>query len=144
MPIKQTTLDDLVVQIRRLIGTVNSILERYSHSEENSDALYDRFLVFDRRNKKVLDELAERIERIERLELLERTGHMDGAKEIRSEIKQELTSLQWQLSRRIKNLNYLKEQAAGYGAGRVDLSLINEISDEQDAIQELQAKIESE
>lgn len=127
--------------VRRQISMSRDVLERYAHEAENATALYERFIVFDRRIKKVLDELAERIERIERLELLDRTGHLVEAKEIRSEIKQELSSLQWQLNRRIKNLNYLKEQAAGYGAGRVDLSLINEIADEQEAIQELQSKL---
>lgn len=143
MPAKQTTIDDLVRQVSRLIGTVNSVLERYAHEAENSNALYERFITFDRRIKKVLDEISERIERIERLELLDATGHRAEAREIRSEIKQELGSLEWQLNRRVKNLNYLKEQAAGYGAGRVDLSLINEIADETEAIQELQLQLKS-
>ena len=138
---KQSTLDDLVRQISRLIGTVNSVLERYALLGENSTALYERFITFDRRIKNVLDELAARLERIERLELLDLTGHQTGAREIRSEIKHELGSLEWQLNRRIKNLNYLKEQAAGYGAGRVDLELINQISDEAEAVQSLQMEI---
>ena len=127
--------------IRRQISLSRDVLERYAHEAESSKALYERFLVFDKRIKKVLDELAARIERIERLELLDRTGHLAEAREIRSEIKHELGSLEWQLSRRIKNLNYLQEQAASYGAGRVDLELINQISDEAEAIQELQFQI---
>ena len=127
--------------IRRQIALSRDVLQRYAESAENANALYERFIAFDRRIKKVLDELAERIERIERLGLLDLTGHRAEAREIRSEIKQELNSLEWQLARRIKNLNYLKEQAAGYGAGRVDLDLINQIADEAEAIQELQFKL---
>lgn len=119
------------------------VLERYAHEAENSKVLYERFLVFEKRNKKVNDEILERIERIERLELLDRTGHPAEAREIRSEIKQELSSLEWQLNRRVKNLNYLNEMAAGYGAGRVDLDLINQIADEQEAIQELETSIKA-
>ena len=127
--------------IRRQISLSRDILERYALVSENSTALFERFIAFDRRIKNVLDELVERVERIERLELLDKTGHQAEAREIRSEIKQELGSLEWQLNRRIKNLNYLKEQAAGYGAGRVDLDLINQIADETEEIQELQNQI---
>lgn len=140
-PTAQVSADELAI-IRRQIAVSRDVLERYAHEAENSQALYERFLVFDRRIKKVLDELSERIERIERLLLLDKTGHEAPAGEIRSEIRQELTSLQWQLNRRIKNLNYLKEQAAGYGAGRVDLDLINQIADETEEIQRLQSELE--
>lgn len=139
-PTIEITADEWAL-IRRQVAMSRDVLERYAAIAEISNALYERFITFDRRTKKVLDELAERMERIERLELLDLTGHQAEAREIRSEIKQELGSLQWQLTRRIKNLNYLKEQAAGYGAGRVDLSLINEIADETEAIQELQSQI---
>jgi hypothetical protein len=127
--------------IRRQNSLLRDIMERYAHDSENSRALYERFITFDRRIKKVLDELAERMERIERLELLDKTGHLAEAREIRSEIKQELGSLEWQLARRLKNLQYLQEQAATYGAGRVDLDLINQISDETEAVQLLQLKL---
>ena len=50
--------------IRRQISMSRDVLERYAHEAENSKALYERFITFARRIKKVLDELAERIERI--------------------------------------------------------------------------------
>jgi hypothetical protein len=138
----QLSPDD-AAELRKLYSAFRSLLERSSQDGENTKALYERFVSFDRRVKKVLDELSERIERIERLLLLERTGNSQAAeaREIRSEIKQELTSLQWQMSRRIKNLNILQEQAVNYG-NRVPLDLINAITDEQDEIQELQVKID--
>ena len=137
----QLSPDDAAEQ-RKLYAAFRSLLERSSQDNENTKALYERFVSFDRRIKKVLDELSERQERIERLIILERTGNNQTAeaREIRSEIKQELTSLQWQLSRRVKNLNYLQEQAANYGS-RVPLDLINEIADEQEAVQLLQSKL---
>lgn len=39
MPIKQTTLDDILRQVQRLIGTTNAIMERYSRAMEELDSL---------------------------------------------------------------------------------------------------------
>lgn len=137
----EITLDELSLW-RRHIAISTEVMERYAEEAENGRALYQRFQAFDRRLKKTLDEIADRIERIERLFLLEKTGfgQQSEAREIRSEINQELVSLRWQLSKHIKNLNYLQEQAAGYG-GRVPLDIINQVLDEQEIIQDLQSKI---
>lgn len=140
-PTVEITPDELSLW-RRQVALGTEIMERYAEEAENGRALYQRFQAFDRRQKKTLDEIAERIERIERLLLLEKTGfgQQAEAREIRSEIGQELTSLQWQVSKHIKNLNYLEEQAAGYGS-RIPLDIINQISDEQEIIQDLQLRI---
>ena len=131
---------DEITLIRRHLAMSVGILERYAHEAENSQAVYQRLLAFEKRVKETLDEVLQELERINRLLILDETGRGGSgeAGEIRSEIKQELSSAVWQLHRRLKNLQYLENQAAGYGAANVPLYLINEITDEQEAIQALQ------
>lgn len=122
-----------------------SILERYAHEAENSKAVFERLMAFEKRVKETFDEILQELERINRLLILETTGLNKGeAREIRSEIKQELSSTAWQLDKRIKNLEYLQNQAAGYGALNVPLYLVNEIAEEQEAIQRLEAQLRKE
>lgn len=137
---------DELALIRRHIALSRDILERYAHEAENSRAVHERLLAFERRTKEALDEILDEIERINRLLILEATGHgrdpAGEAGEIRSEIRQE-QSIQWKLSRHIRNLQYLQEQAAGYGS-RAPLDLVNQITDEQEEIQRLQHELKKE
>ena len=128
--------------IRRHVALSVEVLQRFATEGENAKAAYDLLVAHNRLVKRDLDEIFEEIERINRLLILEETGRGQGAeaREIRSEIRQELSSLEWQLTRHIRNLQYLQEQAAGYGS-RVPLDLVNEITDEEEKIQELQTRI---
>ncbi|MEW5956958.1 MAG: hypothetical protein AB1801_04485 [Chloroflexota bacterium] len=51
-------------------------------------------------------------------------------------------ALRRQLSQRIRNLNYLKEQAATYGVGELPLHLRNQIELERQAIEELETQLQ--
>jgi hypothetical protein len=128
--------------IRRYFGIARDVVERYARDSEDSRATAEVFRAFEVRFKKRLDEALEHIERIERLLTVERPGEFGAAeaREIKSEIRQELSSLQWQLQRRISNINYLEEQAASYGS-MPPLWLVNQIADEQVQIQRLQDRL---
>lgn len=144
-------IQDLAALVKRGNGLNLDIVKRYAEERENSRAIYQlfgdfekRFAVFEKRQRDLLEELSDRLERLERLQLLEQTGHGRGseAREIKSEIKQESQSLEWQLTRRMNNLLYLQEQATSYGAGQAPLEIINAITDEQIEVEKLQRKLQ--
>lgn len=128
--------------IQRYFNITRDISERYARDSEDGRATAEVFRAFEVRIKKRIDECLDKIERIERLLTLEKLGSSQSAeaREIRSEINQELTSLEWQLSRQVSNLNYLQEQAASYGS-MLPLWLINQIEDVRQIIETLQGKI---
>lgn len=134
---------DELTLIRRHIGISLDVLEKFTREVEDKKSFYDLFQAFLAIYRKDREETQERLERIERLELLDRTGNSQSgeAREIKSEIRQEIESLEWQLSRHISNLGILELQAAGYGSLAVPLNILNEIAAEQEAIHRLQSRL---
>ena len=117
MATKQTTLDDLVRQVSRLIGTVNSVLERYARLAEE----YDSNRLATEEIRELLKELIEEIGRsatqlgrdINRLEeyvILKGMGKGNSPKSV--EITQEVSSehLERSLRKRLADQQKLLRQ----------------------------------
>lgn len=70
-----------------------------------------------------------------------RLGDTSKKKELELQPIQEKESLHNQVSQRYNNLFILQEQAAKYGAGQIPLPLQNEITDEENAIADLEDRL---
>ena len=96
MATKQTTLDDLVRQVSRLIGTTNSVLERYARLGEEYDSnrlaneeLRELIKELIEESSRHADKLSERMDRIERYTILSKFGNVSVTLEIESSVAKE-------------------------------------------------------
>lgn len=145
MAIKQTTIDDVFRQITRLIGVVNSVIERYARSFEEIDstrlALEELRSVMDehfQENARWADSLSERIDRLERYTILVRmTGGNHQTIEVEGKvaqehidraIREELVYEQNLVEQYQKNIAKVRMSIARYGE---TIPLMNELEEYQ-------------
>lgn len=132
MPIKQSTLDDLVIQCQRLIGTVNAILERYVRAYEEIDNTRLSLEEIRELIKDLIDEsgrfadgLSKKMDRLERYTILVRivgsnqeTTQIEGVvsrEHIEQALREELVNQQNLMAQYQKNINKVRLSIAKYG-----------------------------
>jgi uncharacterized protein Yka (UPF0111/DUF47 family) len=140
---KQTTIDDLVRQVSRLIGVSNSVLERYSRVSEEYDGnrlaveeIRELIKEFVEESSRWADGLSVRIDRLERYVILVRmtggnqqTIEVEGsvAKEhIDRALREELVNQQNIVAQYQKNIARVKMSIARYGE---TVPLMNELEE---------------
>ncbi len=139
-------------QLRREQGERILKLEKIAKQmEELLKMLYGRPLAHEA-IREWMEEFSERMERIERatLLILATTCKSSGAVPLRGKVNQvmdELSSQQFasierQLRAQIKNLSYLREQAAQYGSAHVPVHVSNQIEEAINAVANLQRKLD--
>ena len=155
MPTKQNTLDDLVIQVRRLIGTVNAIIERYARAFEELDSI--RLSLDEQRevqaehveeSSRWADGLSGRIDRLERYTILVRvvgsnqeTIQIEGSvsrEHIERALREELVNQQNLMAQYQKNINKVKLSIARYGE---TTPLVNELEEHETKYQKSQEAI---
>lgn len=150
-------IDDLIIQVKRLIGTVNAILERYARLAEEYDSirlaiLETRELLADyfEESGRWADGISRRMDRQERLDILDRTGNAGSveAKNIRQDIanehrdrtlREEISAKQELLSTYQRNLDKIGIRIAKFGSTVKDE---NEQEDYQREVDKLKEQIE--
>jgi len=142
LAVKQTTLDDLVRQINRLIGTVNGLLERYARGYEELDSIRlaqeeFRELLIDHfaENARWADRLSERMDRVEQYTILAKFDNLSATIQIESAVSKEHIerSLQKQLVTQQNlwkqyqdNIDMIQEKIAKFGE---TVPRLNELAD---------------
>lgn len=155
MAIKQTTLDDLVRQVIRLIGTANALMERYSRSmeeldnvrlaqEELRELLKEHFI----ENSHWANKLSERMDRIEQYTILGKFGNISATLQIEADVSKEhiARSLRENLitqrelwSKYQKNINRVRERIANFGE---TVQSLNEVEGYEAELLKIETRIE--
>ncbi len=89
-------IDDLVIQVRRLVGTVNSVLERYSRAAEELDGIQlsleelravmaEHFA----ENSRWADKLEKRMDRVEQYIILSKFGNVQATLQLEGAVTKE-------------------------------------------------------
>lgn len=127
----------LLEPLRAFVTNYQSLANAIATTDEKLEDLHARQAVIDRATKLILE--------LERAQL----GNIRDGKQ-RRELEEKIDEAQGlsldgaavrrRLSKQINNLQYLEEQAATYG-GRVPLETVNQITDLQEIIQELQLEL---
>lgn len=152
MPIKQTTIDDVFRQINRLIGTVNSIIERFARGYDELES--NRLATEEIREllKELIDEsgrwangISGRIDRLERYTILVRmvggnqeTIQIESAvsrEHIDRALREELVNQQNLMAQYQKNIHKVKMSIAKYGE---TVPLMNELEDYEKKMEKAQ------
>lgn len=96
MAVKQTTLDDLVRQVTRLVGTANALMERFARSMEEIDGvklaheeLRELFKEHFQENARWADKLSEKMERLEQYTILSKFGNVSATLQIEASVSKE-------------------------------------------------------
>ena len=155
MPIKQTTIDDVFRQINRLVGVVNSLLERYSRSAEEIDsnhlALEEIRAVMDehfKENARWADKLSKRMDRLEQYIVLSKFGNVAATLQIESatskehierSLAEDLVTQRELWSTYQKNINRVRERIAKFGDTTASL---NEVEGYEIELVKIEKRIE--
>lgn len=134
-------VEDLTIQVRRLIGTANALMERYARVAEELDAvrlaleelreiLGDHFS----ENSRWADILSKRMDRVEQYTILSKIGDSRAGEitqqvtgeHIRRTLREELGTQQELLQQYQKNIDRVKLKVAKYGE---TVPLMNEMDD---------------
>jgi len=145
-------IDDLIIQVRRLISTVNAILDRYTRAYEEIDSirlfqeelrsvLADHF----QENTRWSDKLDRSLRELQRYVILIRAtgGNQETLQietkfskaQIEDALKEELTNQQDLIKQYQKNVNMVLERIAKYGE---TIPLMNELEEYQNKIKKAQ------
>lgn len=155
MAVKQTTLDDLVKQVIRLIGTANALMERFARSFEEIDnnrlaqeELRELFKEHFQENARWADRLSERMDRIEQYTVLGKFGNISATLQIEASVSKEhiqralredLVTQRELWSQYQRNLDRLNIQIAKFGE---TVSRLNEVEDYEKKIIQIETAIE--
>ena len=148
-PPRQSEINDLIIQVKRLIGIVNSIIERYVRAYEEIDNIHlsleeQRELLSDhfQDNANWANELSRRIDRLERYTILVRmfgsnaeTIQVEAVvsrEHIKRALREELTTQQELILQYQKNIDRVRLRIAKYGE---TVPLMNELEDYQGQIE---------
>lgn len=147
---RQKSSLDIQNQISRLIGTANSLMERYSRAMEEIDfirlsleELRELLSDYFSESGRNADRISERLQRLERLAILEKTHtNPRETQQIKSNISNDLRrdSLLATLAQEQRNLNHALERRAHYGFD-VPTRLLNEIETYTERIEALKEEL---
>ncbi len=155
MATKQTTLDDILRRMDRLIGTANAVMERYSRAMEDlesnrlaNEEIRELFKEFIEESGRWADGLSKRLDRLERYTILVRvvgsnqeTLQVEGSvsrEHIERALREELVNQQSLLAQYQKNINKVKLSVARYGE---TTPLMNELEEHETKFQKAQEAI---
>jgi len=155
---KQTTLDDLVRQLNKLIGTANALMERYARLAEEYDSSHLANEEIRELLKELIiesgrwaDGLSRRIDRLERYMILSRmVGSSQDTLQIESSVskehieralREELVNQQQLVIQYQKNINIIKQRIAKFGESVVSLNELEEYQSKLDKALEAMERI---
>lgn len=155
MAVKQTTIDDVLRKIDRLVGTANAVMERFARSMEELDSmrlaqeeLRELFKEHFAENARWADKLSEQMIRLEQYTILGKFGNISATLDIEAAVSKEhikraleenLVSQRELWSRYQKNLNKVNELIALYGD---NVSRLNEVEQYETKILTIEKAIE--
>lgn len=150
--VRQSANQDLINQVKRLIGTTNAVIERYARGFEELDGirlnLEEIRVVLNElveEHSRWADKISERLDRLERLEILDRTGNMSlpEARRIKQDVADEnhLRALRQELAQQVRNLDKANQKAAKYGMD-IPVKLANEIEMFEERIKALREELD--
>ena len=144
MATKQTTLDDVVRQLNKVIGTANALMERYARLAEEYDSnrlaneeLRELIKELIEESSRHADKLSERMDRIERYTILSKFGNVSVTLEIESSVAKEhieralserLTEQQELTKQYQRNIIRVEKRIASFGE---TVSSLNELDEYQ-------------
>jgi chromosome segregation ATPase len=150
----KNALEDLTTNVRRLVGIVNSLLERFARGYEELDSnrlaleeIREHLGEYFEESSIWANGLSKRIDRLEQYIILSRMGDAQQSGEITQQVKgehirrslrEELTTQQELLTQYHKNIDRVKIKIAKYGE---TTPLMNEIDDYQREIDKINEAI---
>lgn len=134
-----------IERLKRLEPQISTMIQNYQTftaailgMDEKMEDLHARQGVIDEKIKLILE--IERA-RVGNIRDPGKRKELEGKIEEAQELSLEAAGIKRRLSKQLGNLQYLQEQAASYGAGRVPLEIINQIADTQEQVQQLQVEL---
>jgi len=158
VPTRQSTLDDLIRQLNKLISTAYVLIERFARGYEEIDSnhlaleemrelLSDHF----QENSRWADALSRRIDRLERYTILSRmVGSSQDTLQIESSVskehieralREELVNQQQLVIQYQKNINIIKQRIAKFGESVNSLNELEEYQSKLDRALEAMERI---